>query len=249
MTDRRRASSRSGQEENPFAPPPEDRPDQPWRPRLRQGDGDTGHDGDGAADGQGDGRGDGRGDDRPPAPWGSQWSRNQPRRHEGGGFGEPPRRGEGGASGRGRHRAGPRWDPSDPAQRRARIALLAGMWGLFFALFDLTPLALLLGALALYWGVSALRMRPRDTAAAGRPAGPQPAGAPPGGRAPQRGPAVAGLVTGGMALFVVAVTFTTQLVYQDYFHCVDDALTRPARERCDDLLPPEVRPLLEGRGD
>jgi hypothetical protein len=50
-----------------------------------------------------------------------------------------------------------RWDPTDPAQRRARYALLSGMWAFFFVLFGWSYVALLLGALALYWGISALR--------------------------------------------------------------------------------------------
>ncbi|WP_432445662.1 hypothetical protein [Streptomyces rapamycinicus] len=59
---------------------------------------------------------------------------------------------------------GPRWDPNDPAQRRARYALLSGMWAFFFALFSLPQIALLLGVLALYWGISSLRAKPRRTA-------------------------------------------------------------------------------------
>ncbi|MFE4260170.1 hypothetical protein [Streptomyces sp. NPDC056883] len=50
-----------------------------------------------------------------------------------------------------------RWDPTDPIQRRARYALLAGMWGFFFGVFGIPSMGLLLGALALYWGISALR--------------------------------------------------------------------------------------------
>ncbi|MFE9563463.1 hypothetical protein ACFYM0_20400 [Streptomyces sp. NPDC006487] len=50
-----------------------------------------------------------------------------------------------------------RWDPTDPIQRRARYALLAGMWGFFFGVFGIPSMGLLLGVLALYWGISALR--------------------------------------------------------------------------------------------
>ncbi|MBF9067828.1 hypothetical protein [Streptacidiphilus fuscans] len=51
----------------------------------------------------------------------------------------------------------PRFDPSDPVQRRARYALLSGMWGFLFLILGVPYLTLLLGALALYWGISALR--------------------------------------------------------------------------------------------
>ncbi|MYV93762.1 hypothetical protein GT350_26580, partial [Streptomyces sp. SID1034] len=56
---------------------------------------------------------------------------------------------------------GLRWDPTDPAQRRARYALLSGMWAFFFALFDMPEVALLLGALGLYWAISSLRAKPK----------------------------------------------------------------------------------------
>ena len=68
--------------------------------------------------------------------------------------------------------AGPRFDVTDPVQRRARYSLLTGMWGLFFGLFGLPEVALLFGALALYWGVSALRGKAKP------PADPQAAAAP-----------------------------------------------------------------------
>jgi hypothetical protein len=51
----------------------------------------------------------------------------------------------------------PRFDPSDPVQRRARYALLSGMWGFLFLILGVPYLTLLLGALALYWGISSLR--------------------------------------------------------------------------------------------
>ena len=137
---------RGSQEDNPFAPPPEGTPDRPWQPRRPSGD-----------DSQDSGGGNGGGS----SPWGSQWSDQQPGRSPGG-FGERPRGGPEGQGG-GPQGGGPnaRWDPTDPAQRRARYALLSGMWAFFFALFNWPYLALLLGALALYWGISALRAKPR----------------------------------------------------------------------------------------
>jgi hypothetical protein len=128
-----------------------------------------------------------------------------------------------------------RWDPRDPVQRRARYALLSGMWAVFFVLFGWPYVALLLGALALYWGVSALRAKPRATdpstpaAATGRP---------------QTTAAVGGLVTAALALVLVASTFTVQFVYRDYYTCVGDALTHEAKQSCQKLLPQELRGVL-----
>ncbi|MEV7240180.1 MULTISPECIES: hypothetical protein [unclassified Streptomyces] len=199
-------------DDNPFAPPPEGTPDQPWRPRRPEG-----------SDPQGE------------PPWGSQWSDRQPGRSPGG-FGERPGSrpegpGPGGPAG-----PGTRWDPTDPAQRRARYALLSGMWAVFFALFSWPYVALLLGALALYWGISALRAKPRDT-------GPD-APAPGPGARPQTTAAISGLVTAGLALLLVVTTFTVQLVYSDYYTCVSDALTHQAKQSCDQHLPKELRGVL-----
>ncbi|MFF4112267.1 hypothetical protein [Streptomyces sp. NPDC001714] len=196
------------QDDNPFAPPPEGTPDSPWRPRRPAGD-----------------------DDRE-APWGSHWSDRQPGRQSGG-FGERPDGGPGGGQNGPGGPGGPgmRWDPTDPAQRRARYALLCGMWAFLFALFSWPYVALLLGALALYWGISALRAKPRnpDEAATGRP---------------QTTAAISGLVTASLALALVAANFTAQMVYRDYYTCVSDALTNEAKQSCDHLLPQELRGVL-----
>nr|WP_051739979.1 hypothetical protein [Streptomyces catenulae] len=240
------SGSGSGQEErNPFAPPPEGAPDQEWRPRRRAGQDDS----------QGSHPEGGQGEDTPPT-WGSQWSSRQPGRQSGG-FGNRPGRptgqtGQGGPEGR---PGGLRWDPTDPAQRRARYALLAGMWAFFFALFSLPEVALLLGALALYWGISSLRAKPRaakPSAAAttaameGRPApsAGTGTGAPTSARRPQTTAAVSGVVAASLALLMVAATFFVKLAYRDYFTCVDDALTRASAKSCEKLLPKEFRPLL-----
>ena len=241
-------------EVNPFAPPPEGRPDQPWQPRPQPGGG-SGRDG-GESDDR-DTDGDSR-DENPPQPpaWGSQWSSRQPGR-QGGDFGAgtgPDR--PAGPTGQGRRTGGPRWDPTDPAQRRARYALLSGIWAFFFALFSLPQIALLLGALALYWSISALRAKPEPTAApaaAGVPDAPPPA---PGATRvplpapgtyrpkPQATAAVVGLVAGAVALVIVAATFALQIVYSDYYTCVDDALTQTSRHSCETQLPEQLRPLL-----
>lgn len=162
MTDRRRRRATpaedASREDNPFAAPPEGRPDQPWRPRGQGEGGSGGGSGSGSEEGEtGSGTGSGSGSDQNGrSAWGGQWSSRQPGRQSGG-FGGPRGSGhEGGGPGGGPGR-GLRWDPTDPPQRHARYSLHAGVWGLFFALFSLTEIALLLGALSVYWGISALR--------------------------------------------------------------------------------------------
>lgn len=206
------------QDDNPFAPPPEGTPDRPWQPRRPSGQ-------DGS---QPPGEGDGR------SPWGSQWSDRQPGRSPDG-FGERPRGGQDGPGGGG---SGPgmRWDPTDPAQRRARYALLSGMWAFFFALFSWPYVALLLGALALYWGISSLRTKAR-TPDPNTPA-PQSSGR------PQTTAAISGLVTASLAIAVVAAGFTAQMVYRDYYTCTSDALTNESKQACNELLPKELRGVL-----
>lgn len=217
--DRRRGSedpdnAQGTQDENPFAPPPEGTPDQPWQPRHPSG-------------GEG-----GR------SPWGRNWSDRQPGRSPGG-FGERPRGPEG--QGGGPQGSGSRWDPKDPAQRRARYALLSGMWAFFFALFSWPYVALLLGALALYWSISSLRAKPRAQTPD------SPAAAQPKGR-PQTTAAVSGLVTASLALALVAAGFTARLVFHDYYTCSNDALTQQARQSCGDHLPEGLRGIL-GEGN
>ncbi|MEV1024511.1 hypothetical protein [Streptomyces sp. NPDC050264] len=219
--------------DNPFAPPPEDAPDRPWQPRRPEGPSADGGDG-------GDGS----------SSWGSQWSDRQPGRAQGGRFGDRPGSGDSGQGGperqgpgQGPGPGGLRWDPTDPAQRRARYALLSGMWGFFFALFAWPYVALLLGALALYWSISALRTKPRTP----NPDTPAPAATAPETSRPQTTAAISGLVTGALALALVASMFTAKLVYSDYYECRADALTNAANKSCEDLLPKELRPLLGAR--
>ncbi|MEU8776724.1 hypothetical protein [Streptomyces sp. NPDC048606] len=182
-------------DDNPFAAPPEGRPDQPWQPRRQPGP-------------QGGG---GQGSDRGPS-----------------GNREP----EGPA----------RWDPMDPLQRRARYALLAGMWGFFFGIFGIPSVGLLLGALAMYWGISALRGRPaaEADAAKGTPASPGGLAALGPAARPQRAAAISGLVTASLALLLAGTSYAVQLAYKDFYVCRDDALTRTAELQCNDLLPDNV---------
>jgi hypothetical protein len=212
-------------EDNPFAPPAEGTPDQPWQPRRPEG----GEDGDAP---QGDGG---------HSPWGSQWSDQQPGRSAGN-FGDRPG-GTGGQSGPegpgngGPGQGGMRWDPTDPSQRRARYSLLSGMWAFFFALFSWPYVALLLGALAIYWGGSALRTK-------SRPADPDTPAVPEAQARPQTTAAVSGLVTASLAIALVAAMFVAQLAYKDYYTCANDALTNEAKQSCNQLLPKELRGFL-----
>lgn len=152
------------------------------------------------------------------------------------------------------------------------------MWAFFFALFDFPEIALLLGALALYWGISSLRAKapvPRPsvdgTAARGSAArasdvgtttsgsgsdsgtaSPAPAttGTPPApapgttSHKPQTTVAVSGIVAASIALLVVAATFSVQLVYRDYYTCVNDALTKTGQLACNDKLPDSLVPIF-----
>lgn len=262
-----------GTDDNPFAPPPEGRPDEPWRPR-HPGQGDD------SRPGQGDGQ------DGPPV-WGSQWSSRQPGRSSGGFGGRTggPARDPygGGRQGQGQGQGGPgggmRWDPSDVLQRRARYALLAGMWAFFFALFSLPEVALLLGALAVYWACSSLRGkagkgdkdaggggkaaadRPDPFATPSRPAphapypstsdrayataGPHhPHQQPQPSVRPQAAAAVTGLVAAVLALVIVAGTYAIQLAYHDYYSCVNDALTKEGQVACNTELPKSLVPVF-----
>lgn len=143
------------------------------------------------------------------------------------------------------------------------------MWAFFFALFDFPEISLLLGALALYWGISSLRAkapvsRPsvdgpaaggtdvRTASGSGPDSGtassaPSTTGAPAQGTTahkPQTTAAVSGIVTASIALLIVAATFTVQLVYRDYYTCVNDALTKTGQLACNDKLPDSLVPIF-----
>ncbi|MEW2346712.1 hypothetical protein AB0904_03500 [Streptomyces sp. NPDC006684] len=272
--------------DNPFAAPPADRPDQPWRPRAPEGGGTRwsgqqpepwrgggwgnrpgtppqGQDQGSQGQGQGQqGQGQGQG---PQGPWQGP-GQGGPQQ----GPGQGPGNGNGGPGGP--FPRIPRWDPTDPVQRHARYALMAGTWGLVLGLFlGWTYLALLLGALGLYWGISALRGRartPQESEAALRAvakgndpeeaatrareeAAKHPAQAPPTPYVrpvtrtrPQVPSAVTGIVTSALSIAAVAAVFLFHGIYSDYFTCVDDAATHASRDACENHLPKELRPLL-----
>jgi hypothetical protein len=259
MPDRRRRTDlllprerQSTDDNNPFAPPPEGRPDQPWQPRHPSSNDDSSSSGGSGSDDSDRGSRPGRG---------GRWSSRQPGRSSGGGFGGRPGSGQNGQGGKGGS-GGPggpgglRWDPTDPAQRRARYALLSGMWAFFFALFDFPEIALLLGALALYWSISSLRAKPVNrTSADALTTGGTPSNAPPppshapgtapaASNRPQITSAVSGLVMASIALLIVAASFTAQLVYRDYYTCLNDALTKSGQLACNKELPEPLRGVL-----
>ncbi|GAA3391884.1 hypothetical protein [Streptomyces roseoviridis] len=220
----------STNDDNPFAPPPEGQPDQPWRPRRPEGQ--EGQEGQGADGAHGDGSASGPG-----------WSSSQPGRSSDG-FGRRPEQPSGGGRGGPEGGQGPglRWDPTDPAQRRARYAVLSGMWAFFFAIFDIPELALLLGALGLYWAISGLRAKAKTPDA---PHSPAQTSAAAGAARSQRTAAISGLVASAVALMIVASGFAMHLAYRDFYECRADALTKQSQLACNDLLP---KPLQDTFG-
>jgi hypothetical protein len=271
------------QQDNPFAPPPEGTPDRPWQPRQHSGSEqgssdsgspDSGSSGSGPSEpgssgsgpsepGSSESPGSSGSDDHPdpphgaPTAWGHGWSNQHPQSGRPDPFGRRPEPGPGGPTGPAG--TGPKFDPTDPAQRRSRYALVCGGWGLIFALLGWTPVGLLLGALSLYWGISALRMNPEDRAKARAEAAsaladatqtPRPAPPAPGPDA-QRSfvtSAWSGIITSGLTLALVATTYAFQFAYNDYFTCKNDALTSPASQACQDLLPGPLRNFPGMRG-
>ncbi|WP_301540179.1 hypothetical protein [Streptomyces sp. CNQ-509] len=264
--------------------PPQGQPPQGPQGSHGGGQGAPQHGGQGGQDGQGNGHGNGHGNgqnggqDQPPPPWGSQWSSHQPPPGHGGwGGGDHGQQGPGGPQNQGPRPDGSsdgpgpgrdngrgngdgpgknlRWDPTDPVQRRSRYALLAGMWGFFFALFNWWPLALLLGSLALYWGIDALRGKSRapgnGAAANGRANGGgtdaygQPVQRQARGGRPHTTAAITGIVAAGITLSIVLVGFSVQIAYRDYFNCRSDALTEASKEHCSDELPKPLRTFFE----
>ena len=240
------------QQDNPFAPPAEGTPDRPWEPRQpSSGSGSPDSSGSDSSGSDSSGSGSQPPDRRQPPTWGSQWGNQPPQGGRPDPFGRRPgQENNGGPTGP--QGTAPRFDPTDPAQRRSRYALICGMWGLLFWILGWSNVSLLLGALALYWGISALRMSPetraeaRATAASAladatqtaRPAPPAP------GPDAQRSfltAAWTGIITSAVTLALVAATFALQIAYRDYYTCKKDALTTPTSQTCDHLLPAALR--------
>ncbi|GAA2744730.1 hypothetical protein [Kitasatospora cinereorecta] len=219
------SSGEDSGERNPFAPPPADAPDQPWRPRIPVGGAERPPSDTEDEDGE-------RSQVPPPHGW-SHGYRN--------GWLAPPQQ-----------QPQPKFDPNDPVQRRSRYALSAGFAALFCTISGLFYLSLLLGMLAVYWAVSALRAG-RGAAAAGTSgdtsAGTSadaesavahryaPQSAPARPTTPQAPAALGGLLTGGVALLITVAAFGATLYYQDYLTCVSDAPTQEAQASCSNLAP------------
>jgi len=205
---------------DPFAPPPKDAPDRPWQPRGRAHSPKPPDDSDGpeGSPGQEGPPRDaaGRPQVPPPHPWSPGYQGQQPPRP----YGPPP---------------GPRFDPSDPVQRKARYALLSGMWGIFFMILGVPDLTLPLSSLALYWAISSLRGKaktpPADTGTPG-PA-PQPGPFYPTAPArPQAPAAMGGLIASIVGLALFAGAFGVQMYYKNYYDCQSDALTQSVYNTC-----------------
>ncbi|MFD0272536.1 hypothetical protein ACFVHB_01345 [Kitasatospora sp. NPDC127111] len=194
-------------ERNPFAPPPADAPDQPWRPRNP-----------GPAGGPDAPDGEGGQDERPQVPPPHPWSPG----YQGGGWHPRPPAPQ-----------PPRLDPNDPAQRKARNAALAGMAALVCAFAALHYVALFVGALAIVWGVGAMRT-PRPAGGRTAATGTAPAVAEPNPLTPA---ALAGVLTGAMTVVFVSSVIGLSLYYNDYVTCVRDSLTATGADNCDKLAP------------
>ncbi|MEZ0065386.1 hypothetical protein ABIA32_001382 [Streptacidiphilus sp. MAP12-20] len=241
-------TNRTGsQARDPFAPPPAGTPDRPWQPRgpiahqqqphaqpPAQGGAPEGGDEPRDAAPDGSARPDGaaapedatppsrgRAQVPPPHPWSPGYQGQQPPMPR---FPYPPQN------------SGPRFDPTDPVQRRARYAMLSGMWGFLFLILGIPYLTLLLGALALYWGISALRgeaKTPTPAVNAGLPPMPHGPGYYPTAPAkPQAPAAIGGLIAGAVGLALVGAVFGVQLYYKSYYDCQANALTKAAYNTC-----------------
>lgn len=212
-------------ERNPFAPPPADAPDQPWQPRAPQRPAGSRPEAPDAPDAPGSSGSSGS-DERPQVPPPHPWSPG----YQGGWHPQPaPQQ--------------PKYDPSDPTQRRARNALISGMAALVCALAGILYVALFVGALAVFWGITALRTDTRtaagNTAAQRSAANAEPTAATLAGPTanPQTPAALGGLLTGGVAVVFVSCAIGLSLYYQDYVTCVNDALTSTAEQNCSTLAP------------
>ncbi|MEV0532643.1 hypothetical protein [Kitasatospora sp. NPDC050463] len=198
-------------ERNPFAPPPADAPDQPWQPRNP-----------GPTEGPDAPDADGNPDERPQVPPPHPWSPG----YQGGGWHPRPPAPQ-----------PPKLDPADPAQRKARNAALAGMGALVCAFASLHYVALFVGALAIVWGVTAMRA-PKPAAATG-PGAASPAAVAGETAAPNplTPAALAGVLTGAMTVVFVSSVIGLSLYYNDYVTCVRDSLTSTGADNCERLAP------------
>lgn len=228
------------EERDPYAPPPEGAPDRPpsapWNlpgAGSNSGAGRSGTGGSGPDNSGGSGGG----------PWGDPDSH---RDH------------------RGRDRDDDR-PPADPRRRNARFALWLGVWGLFFGIFLWEEAGIVMGFAAAVLGFRALRgtsapvVGPRIEQGPGGTARtpgrarrfPRPArvrtapGARTPGTAPRPQGALVGLVTGVLAVVWVLGVWSFRWSQQDYYDCMDAALTKQAQQQCKSELPEFARDLVD----
>lgn len=108
------------------------------------------------------------------------------------------------------------------------------MASLVCAFAALHYVALFVGALAIVWGVGAMRTpKPAGPSAVVTPAVTTEAGAP----NPLTPAALAGILTGAMTLVFVSSVIGLSLYYNDYVTCVRDSLTTTGADNCDRLAP------------
>ncbi|WP_052708745.1 hypothetical protein [Streptomyces sp. NRRL S-495] len=108
------------------------------------------------------------------------------------------------------------------------------MAALVCAFAALHYVALFVGALAIVWGVSAMRA-PRPSATDGGT--PAPTGTGVGTQNPLTPAALAGILTGAMTVVFVSSVLGLALYYNDYVTCVQDSLTSSGADGCDRLAP------------
>lgn len=231
-------------ERDPYAPPPEGAPDRPpAAPWNLPGGG--GGDGSGDSGGSG-GSGGGSGGSGGGGPWGS------------------PRQGRD-RDERDRERRDDERTPTDPRRRNARIGLWVGVWGLVFATLFWEEAGLVMGVAAVVLGIrtlrgtSAPRVGPRVEEGPGgtartpgrarrlvRPArvATTPA-ASASGTVPRPPGAMVGLITGALAIVWVLGVWSFRWSQQDYYDCMDAALTKQAQDQCKQELPSQFRNVVD----
>jgi hypothetical protein len=206
--------------------------------------------------------------DRPPAaPWnapqsgggGQQQGPERPQQ-ERSPWGQPRRPRD---EGEGERTPGTPKTPAEKRKRLARIALWAGAWALFLALFLPSEMsyvfAFVLGVAAVAMSVKVLRKQPHPATPGPRvEAGPGSTVHTPGhARAGEQhagtvvsgstrpSAALVGLVTGALSLVWVLGIWSFQWANQDYYDCRDQALTKTAQERCLSELPKQFHDLVD----
>ncbi|MGA4540355.1 hypothetical protein ACPA54_10190 [Uniformispora flossi] len=214
-------------ERDPYAPPPEGAPDRPpaapWNVPSAGGSGGSGGQGPNPEPEQRD-------------PWGRPRQEQRPDRD----------------------RDRDEQKPADPRRRNARIAMWLGLWALLFGLMVSQEIGIVMGVAAVVLGVrtlrgtSAPRVGPRVEQGPGGTAhhpGPARRVDRPAVVAPQaargtvtRPPgAMVGLVTGLMAIVWVLSVWSFRWSHQDYYDCMDAALTKTAEQSCKQELPSYLR--------